>query len=160
MRVNDAVLGLLVMLVAGVVFALATSFPKQPLQEYGPGFFPMLLSGLLAASGLALLVQGLREQPRRAMLSLSEWWRRPAALGNVLAVPLAIGFYIVASPGLGFIPCSLLILFALALKFGASATASLLLAAGTTAAMHLVFVKVLGVPLPWGLLERIVYWTP
>ena len=63
-------------------------------------------------------------------------------------------FYIVAAGALGFIPTGVLILVALFLKFGVDARRALVTAVVATLVIHLLFYKLLRVPLPWGVLER------
>ena len=94
---------------------------------------------------------------RRAWLELDEWWKQPGTFVTVAIVPVSILFYIYASDYLGFIICSLIIIFVLAYRFGLTLKKALLLSVVTTASMHFVFVEILQVALPWGLLQTIVF---
>lgn len=155
MRANDVVLGLVVLCVAGAVFGYAATLPTPPMQDFGPGFFPKLLSVGLALAGVVLVIGGLRR--RAPALTLADWWRTPRRRLNVASVPIAVVFYILASPALGFIPSAIVIVFVVAVMLGARVWPAAALAAATSVAMHLVFVEALKVPLPWGLLEPLVY---
>ena len=159
MRVNDAITGLLLVLISIVIFSYSTTFPKLFGMQFGAGFWPQLLSVLLAICGASLMFSGLRERATTgvAWLELDEWWKQYGTFLTVALVPASILFYIYASDVFGFIICSLIIIFVLAYRFGLTLQKALLLSVVTTASMHFVFVEVLQVALPWGLLETIVF---
>jgi hypothetical protein len=78
------------------------------------------------------------------------WTRRD--LFNGFLVVLAVGVYVVASPRLGFLVTSALVLTGLMARLGAGLGRSLLLGPALAGALYLLFGKVLRVPLPPGLL--------
>jgi putative tricarboxylic transport membrane protein len=157
-RVNDAITGLLLVLFSIAVFLYSTTFPKIFGMQFGAGFWPQLLSVLLALCGISLIFTGIRARTTGvAWLELDKWWEQPGVFTTVAMVPASILFYIYASDFLGFIICSLIIIFVLAFRFGLSLNKALMLSAVTTIGMHVVFVEILLVALPWGLLETIVY---
>lgn len=88
---------------------------------------------------------------------LDEWWRQSGTLITVASVPLSILFYILFSDYLGFIITSLIVLLTLSLRFGLKPIAAVILAVVTTATMQFVFVDILLVQLPWGILEPVVF---
>lgn len=155
MRLSDTLLGVVIILFAGVVYFASSTFPAPVLQDFGPGFFPQLLSGLLAAAGLVMTIGGLRRQ--MPAVALADWWQDRRRRRNVLIVPVAGVFYVVASPWLGFVPSALLLVFTMSVVFGVSVARAALLAIASAAIMHLAFVEFLAVPLPWGLLEPLVF---
>ena len=158
MRVNDAITGLMLVLFSSAVFFYSATFPKLFGMQFGAGFWPQLLSVLLAVCGISLIFTGIRARATGvAWLELDKWWKQPGAFTTVAMVPGSVLFYIYASDYLGFIICSLIIIFALAYRFGLTLKKSLLLSVVTTASMHFVFVEILLVALPWGLLESIVF---
>jgi len=75
----------------------------------------------------------------------------------LLLLLLALLGYILFSEWLGFIPMSMIILSVLLYRLGSSILASLLIAMATTAALQILFAKLLLVPLPAGLLLGWVY---
>jgi putative tricarboxylic transport membrane protein len=157
-RVNDAITGLLLVLISIAIFSYSTTFPKLFGMQFGAGFWPQLLSVLLAICGASLIFSGIRARTTgTAWLELDAWWKQPGTFATVALVPVAILFYIFASDDLGFIICSLIIIFVLAYRFGLSLKKALLLSVVTTASMHFVFVEILQVALPWGLLQTIVF---
>lgn len=88
MRINDAVLGVVLLLVAAYVGWQAVSFPGMPGQDYGPGLVPGILAGGFVIAGVVLIVQGLRSGKVQGLIELGEWARKG---GHVLDVFLVIG---------------------------------------------------------------------
>lgn len=157
-RLNDAITGLLLLLFSLSVFLYSASFPKLSGSQFSAGFWPQTLSLLLGLCSLALIVNGLRARSGgEYWLRLDAWWKQPGTLLTVLLVPGAVIFYILASDFLGFIVCSLIILFVLAYRFGLSPLRAAVLSLLTTAGMHLLFVELLLVSLPWGILRTVVF---
>lgn len=158
MRVNDAVTGLLLLLFSVAVFLYSMTFPKLFGMQFSAGFWPQMLSVLLAGCALVLVFNGLRERlAGGAWIQLEAWWKQSGTFLNVALVPGSILFYILLSHSLGFVVCSLIIIFVLGYRFGLSLLKALSLSVVTTAVMHFVFVELLLVALPWGLLEPIVF---
>jgi hypothetical protein len=111
----------------------------------GPGFFPVALSILLVALGLAICVQALRAAP--SAMALVPW----RALVLVLAAPVFFGLMI---DRLGFAPT--VAVTALIAAFASRDTGwrrALVIAAGLTALCVTIFIYGLGIPLrlfgPW-----------
>jgi putative tricarboxylic transport membrane protein len=154
MRANDAVSGLLLILLAGVMIALTASFPAFPGQRYGPALFPRLLGSGLIVCGALLMWQGLAA--RRAgepWLAFAPWTREPRRLLSFLFVLGAIVLYILLAGTVGFIPLVFAILAGLFLWFGVRWLVSLPLALGVTLAMHWFFASAMRIPLPRGWLD-------
>ena len=61
---RDFLAGMLFLLIGGIAFYVALSYPFGTLQRMGPGYFPRVLSGILIAFGLVTLVRGLRSGER------------------------------------------------------------------------------------------------
>lgn len=158
MRVNDAITGLILLIIAVVVFTYSMTFPQLTGMQFSAGFWPQTLSVCLALCGLSLIYTGIKERSGgQAWVLLDEWWRQPGTVVSVFLVPGAILFYILFSDFLGFIITGLIILTVLALRFGLKPLHAALLAVVTTLGMHFVFVDFLLVQLPWGLLETVVF---
>ena len=156
MRLNDAVLGLVLLIFAAAMMAYTTTFPAMPGQNYGPALFPMLIGAGMAICGLLLIAQGLRA--RRAAGGRLVAWTAPAGGGvNLLLVLAALVFYILASDWLGFIPTAILILTPLLLRLGTRPAAALAVAVAATLVIHTLFARLLLVPLPWGLLAPVAW---
>jgi putative tricarboxylic transport membrane protein len=151
MRLNDALLGALLLGFAGWVWWMTTFFPAFPGQDYGPNLFPRILAGGIGICGALLVLRGLRQ--RAPVVAVDAWVRDPAKLLSFMAIPGATLFYILASDRLGFIPTAFAILLALALWFRARPLVALPVAAGVTLMVHWFFSGLMRVPLPRGLMD-------
>lgn len=142
---KDVCAGLLFIALA-LLFAVQTrDLPMGTAVRMGPGYFPLLLSGLLGLLGLMVLVNGLRfpgERPQGVA------WRALAVL------TAAVVFFGAAVRPLGFVPTLTVCVFASAAasRLFRPATAALLTLAMVAFAWA-VFIKGLGLPLaligPW-----------
>lgn len=149
-----------------MIFALAEiaytqTFPSLFGQSYGPDLFPRLIGFGLIASGLLLIVRGVRAKRRAGSdsrwITPGPWLQQRNLKINVSLVMLALVGYVLFSDWLGFIIISMLILSVLLYRLGSSIPQTLLIATATTAALQLIFAKLLLVPLPAGLLQGLVY---
>jgi putative tricarboxylic transport membrane protein len=152
MKLNDAVLGLLLLALGATVLFIVQDYPSIPGQQVGPALFPGLVAVGLCVGGSILLVRGWRARASVPWLVMGDWVRSPR---HVLALVLLIGsvlFYIVASKDLGFLLTSVLILTVLFQVLQVPLARSLLIAVVATLVIHFAFYKLLRVPLPWGVL--------
>jgi putative tricarboxylic transport membrane protein len=152
MKVNDAIVGALLVALAIAILVHIQGYPLIPGQKYGPALFPGLIAVGFIATGLLLVVRGVRQG--RPPIQLAPWLGSPALRSNFIAVVAALVFYIVAADKLGFILTGVVLLFALFVKFGVRAGRATVIAIVATLAIHAAFYKLLRVPLPWGVLER------
>lgn len=156
MRLNDAVLGaLLILIAAGLAFA-SRNFPAVPGQDYGASAFPTLIALGFAFCGIVLVVSGLKA--RMPVVVWADWARDRTGRVNVLATIAAVIFYILVADWLGFIPTMTLILVALLRRFGVGWAATIVVAILTPLVMQYLFGSILLVPLPWGVLAPIRWW--
>ena len=157
LRANDAVIGAVLVVFALAEMAYTRTFPSLHGQAYGPDLFPLLIGVGLCACGAVLIARGLLA--RRAATTAAPWYeleaslREPAVRINLVLLLLSLVLYILLSESIGFIPMSFAILALLFARLGSTPALSLSLAAATTAVLHLLFSKVLLVPLPSGLLQ-------
>ena len=157
MRFNDAILGIVLIGFAALAAAGTLEFPQVPGQNYGSALFPRLLCAGFAIGGLLLILSGWRNRATQPLLDTDDWARSP---GQLLTLALAIGgvvFYILVSEWLGFIPTAFLVVFVLMLRLRGRWISSAVIAAAVTLAIHQIFYGLLLVPLPWGVLESVVY---
>lgn len=170
MRLNDALVGVVLVVFAIAVIAISTTFPTLHGQNYGPSLFPTLIGCCLLTCGILLIVRGvtMRRQQMRAVKNVasekapgndeyawiqwSEWASDPARRINMLLVPGLLMAYVLLSDTIGFIPLSILILSVLLYRLGSALLPSLLIALTVTILLQLLFARVLLVPLPSGLL--------
>jgi putative tricarboxylic transport membrane protein len=71
---------------------------------------------------------------------------------NFLVTVGGLVFYVLASDKLGFLPCGAIILCALFLTLRVRQLVAVSLAIIVPVVIHLIFYKLLRVPLPWGVL--------
>ena len=150
MKLNDAVSGALLFLLALAILFNVSSFPSIPGQTIGPGAFPGLLASLLALCGLLLVLKGLRATERQAWLSLGAWMHSPTHRRNFIITLGCLLFYIFASDTLGFLLSATLILMVMFYALDVSLMRIVPLALLITLVIHTLFYKGLRAPVPWG----------
>ena len=133
------VLGISIVVISADFPTLASGYP-------GPGLFPQILGILFFLSGLTISIE---------RIAARDWPRfnpfQPGTL-KVFLVISAVLFYVVCSNILGFFLTVFIILTGLMFILKVPLYVSLGLGAGVTLTIHLIFYKLLGVPLPVGLL--------
>jgi hypothetical protein len=137
---KDVWAGLLLIAMGAAAILIARDYAFGTALRMGPGFFPIVLGGLLILSGLYTLASGLRSGE-----AIKRSWS-PRAL---IVLPLSLVLFGVLMEHGGFVPAMLVLIFA-------SATAStefklvevLLFSLGLTAVSVAVFVWALGLPYP------------
>lgn len=156
MRLNDALVGAGLILLAGWVVWLTTFFPAFPGQDYGPSLFPRILAGGLVLCSLALIARGVAA--RRAggpWIAFAPWTREPQRLLSFLLMLGAMLAYLYGAEPLGFLPVAFAILLGLMLWFAVRWWLALLVAAAMTLLVHWFFGTMMRVPLPRGLLDTV-----
>lgn len=152
MKVSDSLVGAFLIALAVVILVHIQGYPLIPGQNYGPALFPGVIAVGLIGCGLLLVVRGVRA--RLPLVALSGWMRNPATVTNFLAVCGVLVAYIAAADKLGFLPTAVACLLALFLKLKVRLLPALVVALAATLVIHMLFYKLLRVPLPWGVLER------
>ena len=150
MKFNDAIAGLALLALSIAILVNIQSFPKIPGQSIGPGAFPGLIAVLLAGCSLALIWRGFRD--KSPLVAVGAWLGSPQHVLNFLLTIGALVFYIVAAERLGFLICGALILIALFRALKVRPPVAIALAIVLPVFIHLIFYKLLRVPLPWGVL--------
>jgi len=137
---KDVWAGLLLIAIGAAAIFLARNYTFGTALRMGPGFFPIVLGGVLILFGLYILASGLRSGEQ-----IGGSW----SLRALVILPLALVLFGVLMEYGGFIPAMLVLIFA-------SAAAStefrflevLIFAIGLTALCVVVFVWALGLPYP------------
>jgi putative tricarboxylic transport membrane protein len=152
MRASDLTIGLIVAIGGLAIAGYAQTFPPMPGQPIGPSLFPTIIGAGLAAVGAMLILSGLK-QHGVPWLTVDGWARTPRALARVTLVVVSLIAYTLVVDALGFLVTAVVLLSILFAAFGSRPVWILPIAMGVTVAMHYAFYTVLGVPLPWGVLE-------
>ena len=137
---KDVWAGLLLIAIGAVAILIARNYAFGTALRMGPGFFPIVLGGLLILAGLYALASGLRSGE-----AIEGSW----SLRALVILPLSLVLFGVLMEHGGFVPAMLVLIFA-------SATAStefkfvevLLFSVALTALCVAVFVWALGLPYP------------
>lgn len=152
MKINDAIIGVaLIVLGVGILWHIQ-GYPAMPGQKYGPAWFPGIAAAGLAICGVGLVYHGVRS--RAPWIALDDWMRRGRPVAGFLSVIAGLAFYVVASNPLGFHLTGFVLMLAWLRILGARWPISIVMAIAAPIVIHLAFYKVLRIPLPWGLLER------
>lgn len=155
MKLNDAVFGLLLIVLGGSVLLAVQGYPKIPGQPVGPALFPGLIAAGLCVCGVLLVARGWRQRAAQHWLAWDAWVRSPRHVAALAVLLGAIVFYIVAADALGFLPTAFLILMALFLVLRVPPLRAVLIAVVAVLLVHTAFYKLLKVPLPWGVLTGV-----
>ena len=160
MKFSDLLIGLFLVLLGGGVAAYGYTLPPMPGQVYGAGLFPMLIGCCLAGFGLYLARHGLIERRMAGMrlVTIDDWARDRRLVTNMALVLLLIIAYVLLSNRIGFVLMSLGILTILFWRLGVEWRRNIAIAVLATAFIQLSFSNILRVPLPRGLLERVMWW--
>ena len=158
MKFSDLLIGTVLILIGAGVFAYGLSLPPLVGQRYGAGLFPILLGCCFAGFGARFAWVGWRERREGTPLVLLAGWARDARLvGNMLLVLALIIVYVLLSQRIGFVLLSLACLMILFWRLRVPLLRSALIAVLATAFIQVSFVNVLRVPLPGGLLDRLLW---
>ncbi len=153
MRVNDALIGAVLLVLSLAVLWHVRTFPPVPGQPYGSALFPTLAGAGLAITSVLLIVQGLRSGAPMLRASDAPLSGRIAAAVTIAA----LGFYLLASPRVGFIISAVLMLATMLWSFGVRKALIAPVAVVATLVIHTLFFKLLKVPLPWGWLAPVAW---
>jgi putative tricarboxylic transport membrane protein len=160
-KLNDAVWGALLLLLSAALLVHVQSFPTIPGQQVGPALFPGIVAAALGACAVLLVIKGLAA--RRAGHERATWigfdgWTRERRYVVAFLVTIGVNvFYILAVDGLGFLIVATIYLSVLFVVYGVTPKWVLPIAMLVTLGIHYAFYKLLKVPLPWGVLQRLAY---
>ncbi|PZU91308.1 MAG: tripartite tricarboxylate transporter TctB family protein [Chelatococcus sp.] len=159
MLLSDRITGGVIATLGAAAFVYGSKLPPVPGQQVGPSAFPMVVgAGLLLCGGLIVFGIGrhfeeVAEADVVAHTAPEELVPLPA-WRNWLALlpPALLAFYALASEPLGFLPTTAIMVFSASLAFGARMKLALPLALIAPFFINLIFLKLLRVPLPDGIM--------
>ena len=152
---RDVIGGLIVMAIGTGFFMTGRDLEMGTSYRMGPGYFPTILSILMIALGSIITLLALRAPAFENGLGLLPW----RGLALIIGAPLAFGATLV---GLGLAPAVLMVVLATAWSSRyASLRSSVPLSFGLAAFCALLFIRLLGLPLPLtGPWLSAGYWAP
>ena len=151
MKISDTVVGVGFVGAGALIVAGTLNYPPLDGGHPGPALFPRILGTLMAALGAGLAVKGARA---RDATQTVEWRRlhRSTGLVNALVVLGGVLAYLGLVEWLGFLIAGTLLLFGMMWRLRVPPLRALVVAIAFITIVHFLFVKVLRVPLPLGLL--------
>lgn len=156
MRANDAIAGVVLIVLSAVMITLTASFPEFPGQKYGPSLFPRILGAGLIVCGAILMWNGMAARRAGApWIEIAPWARQPRRLATFLLVIALLLLYIFAAETVGFIPFALMFLAVLFVWLGVRPWIAAVTALASTLIVYWFFATLLRVPLPRGWLNSI-----
>jgi len=154
MHLSDRLTGLFLAVLGAFAFWGGSRLPAVPGQDVGPAAFPMVIGAGLMGCG-ALIALGIGRSFEAAEASEEEApigaARRFGAAAAFIPTALLL-FYVLAAERLGFLLTSAAILLVASRALGGSWRLAAIVAVVVPPAVHLVFYKLLRVPLPAGIL--------
>jgi len=159
--ISDKVSGLALVALGSAAAYGGSLLPPVPGQQVGPNVFPMVVGIGLALCGamIAFGVGSAIEQEAEAELAAHSVKLEPDApsspllnAAKTLLPPALLLAYVFVGDRLGFVPTAFFIVLAISLAMGARLKLALPLALIAPPVVHLIFLKLLRVPLPAGLL--------
>ena len=169
MKVSDRITGLMLVVLGALAYWGGSKLPPVPGQQVGPDVFPMVIGAALVICGVLIMIGVGRtvEEEEKIVTSASGEVAKADAVEpdngfvagfvaggwKVLLPPAALFFYYFASERLGFWLTATVMIFALAWSQGAKLKWAAMLAVLSPMFVHLVFYKLLRVPLPAGILN-------
>ncbi len=152
MHVSDRLSGAFVVALGFVTIVGGWMQPPMPGQEIGPSVFPIVVGVGLAICG-ACIALGIGHSFEEEEHEISGAPPRSRFYGlRALLPPLVLLFYVLVVEDLGFLPTAALVIGTVSFALGARARLAIPLALIAPFAVHLVFYKLLRVPLPAGIL--------
>jgi putative tricarboxylic transport membrane protein len=159
LQLSDRITGSAIAALGAVAFFFGSKLPPVPGQQVGPSAFPMVVGACLVICG-GLIIIGIgrhfeevaeadvAEHSAPEMLEPLPAWRNWLAL----LPPALLAFYALASEPLGFLPTTAIMVLLCSLAFGAKPKLAVPLAIIAPFMINLIFLKLLRVPLPSGIL--------
>jgi hypothetical protein len=152
---RDIAGGLVVMTIGAGFLMFGRDLEMGTSFRMGPGYFPTILSIVMIGLGAVITLQALRGPPRENSFGQVPW----RGLALIIGAPLVFGATLI---GLGLAPAVLMVVLATAWASRyASLRGSLPLSLGLAAFCALLFIRLLGLPLPLtGPWLSAAYWSP
>jgi putative tricarboxylic transport membrane protein len=152
MKINDAIVGALLLLLGVVVLVHVQAFPMIPGQQVGPALFPGVLAAGLAVCGALLIVSGVRNRAVQPWYETADWMRSGRHFIAFTAIVVGVAAYVWLADDVGFLIVAPILLFTWLSVLGVRPLRAAVIAGLATLVIWYAFYKLLRVPLPWGVL--------
>ena len=157
MKINDAIIGAILLLLGLVVVVHVQAFPKIPGQQVGPALFPGLVAAALAMCGALLIHSGIRDRAAHPWHETADWMRSGRHLIAFVAIVGGVAAYVLLANDVGFLIVAPILLWLWFTVLGVRRLWALLVAVAATFVIWYAFYKLLRVPLPWGVLTGMAF---
>lgn len=154
MRVGDAAIGVLVVLLGLAVAITAWPMPNLPNQSYGAATFPVAIGTCLIGLGAVMVITGVA-RGGGFTVALEGWGRAPSSWLRLVALVILIVAFVLTAHAVGFMVAGTLLMFGMLLTFRCGVLPALLIAPVATYAVAWAFGNILRVPLPRGILSSL-----
>jgi putative tricarboxylic transport membrane protein len=151
-KINDAVFGVVLLLLGIVVVVHVQAFPRIPGQQIGPALFPGLVATGLAVCGVLLILSGVRKRATEPWYETAEWMRSGRHFVSFVAVVGGVAAYVLLANAVGFLIVAPVLLWIWFTVLGVRRRTAVVVAIVATVVIWYAFYRLLRVPLPWGVL--------
>ncbi|MBE0532364.1 MAG: tripartite tricarboxylate transporter TctB family protein [Rhodospirillales bacterium] len=155
MRLNDTILGVLILALGLAIVVGAQLLPAMPGQDVGPGLFPTMIGAGFIACGAFMAFRARKEWRTLPLRGVADWRGDPRKIVAVIWLVGGLMVYIAAFDWIGFIVLSMIYTGGLMIILGVRALAAFGWSLGTTFFVFELFTRLLYVPLPGGILGNI-----
>lgn len=160
MKLPDRLTGPVIAALGVAAWWGGSRLPPTPGQQIGPDVFPMVIGlGLILCGAMIFFRLGASFEEEDKLVTAEEAGVPNRAVEpirwvpfKVLTPPALLFFYAMVVDRIGFWPTAIVMVGAVAMALGSTWRSALVLAALAPPVVHLVFAKLLRVPLPAGLL--------
>ena len=136
----------------GLAIALiARGFPV-PAGAASPRLFPTIIGAAMALIGAAIALRGFRNA---ADFTIPEWLGNPRRIALMAYLPLAIIVFALAAPTYGTIAVAVPIMTVHCVIYGLNPLHAVVMGLVAGTAIPLAFSELLGIPLPYGVIEEL-----
>lgn len=155
MRLNDAILGVIVIIGSLLAIWEARSYSALPGVPYGPGLFPTVVAVAMIFGGLLLIFKGLTNRKTSGWLVLDPWAKKGRTYCTLGIIFGSLLFYIFFSEKFGFLITSWCILLLLLMwtRGKQHIISTMLITLGFPVIVYFLFATMLRIPLPRGPIE-------
>jgi putative tricarboxylic transport membrane protein len=158
MRLDDRILGAVLVLISGLIILESLTFPKLASMSVGPSLFPIVLSVALGIGGILLAVSRQLSPEPTVWFQLPEGQRHAKAWLRVAAVFGSCILFAAFGQTLGFVIVGCLALLWLLLAFGVKPSLAVIIALVVVFVIDIFLVRVMRIPLPLGILSSLGGW--